>query len=89
MLFLAFFSQTIFSKLFRKLRKELSAAGLERIDPVGQRFDPTLHEAVSVMQTSEASQDQTVSAVLQSGYQFRGSLVRPARVQVYTSEGQA
>ncbi len=30
----------------RKLRKELEAAGLERIDPVGQPFDPSVHEAV-------------------------------------------
>ena len=33
----------------RKLRKELEAAGVERIDPVGQPFDPSLHEAVSVV----------------------------------------
>jgi molecular chaperone GrpE len=37
----------------RKLRKELETAGLERIDPVGTPFDPSLHEAVSVVPTPD------------------------------------
>jgi molecular chaperone GrpE len=73
----------------RKLRKELEAAGLERIDPAGQAFDPSLHEAVSVLQPPEPSADHTVSATFQAGYRFKGSLIRPARVQVYSSEGHS
>jgi len=73
----------------KKLRKELDAAGLERIDPVGAPFDPTLHEAVSTTRTTDPSQDHTVSATFQSGYRFKGSLIRPARVQVYSIEGHA
>ena len=72
----------------RKLRKELEAAGVERIDPVGQPFDPAEQEAVSIIPPPDPSQDHTVSATFQTGYRFKGSLVRPARVQVY-SEGQA
>jgi molecular chaperone GrpE len=72
----------------RKLRKELEAAGVERIDPVGQPFDPSEQEAVSIVPPPDPSQDHTVSATFQTGYRFKGSLVRPARVQVY-SEGQA
>jgi molecular chaperone GrpE len=71
----------------KKLRKELEAAGLERIDPVGQPFDPSLHEAVAVLPPPEPAQDHTVSATFQAGFRFKGSLIRPARVQVYTSEG--
>lgn len=73
----------------RKLRKELEAAGLERIEPVGQGFDPTLHEAVSVIAPPTPEQDHLVSAVFQVGYRFKGNLVRPARVQVYASGGHA
>lgn len=73
----------------RKLRKELEAAGLERIEPVGQAFDPTLHEAVSVIAPPTPEQDHLVSAVFQVGYRFKGNLVRPARVQVYASGGHA
>lgn len=73
----------------RKLWKELQSAGLERVDPVGQPFDPAFHEAVSVMPAPSAEQDHTVSATFQAGYRFKGTLVRPARVQVYSSEGHA
>jgi molecular chaperone GrpE len=73
----------------RKLRKELEAAGLERIDPVGQTFDPSLHEAVSAVPPPTQAQDHTVSATFQTGYRYKGSLVRPARVQVFSAHGQA
>ena len=71
----------------RKLRKELEAAGLERIDPAGQPFDPTLHEAVAVLPAADDKPDHTVAVTFQVGYRFKGSLIRPARVQVYSAEG--
>ncbi len=73
----------------RKLRKELEAAGLDRIDPVGQPFDPAVAEAVSVIAPPTAEQDHTVAATFQAGYRFKGALIRPARVQVYSAEGHA
>jgi molecular chaperone GrpE len=73
----------------RKLRKELESAGLERIDPVGRPFDPSMHEAVSAARPPDVTLDHTVGATFQAGYKFKGSLIRPARVQVYTSEGHA
>ena len=73
----------------KKLRKELEAAGIERLDPVGLPFDPAFHEAVAVLPTPTPEQDHTVAATFQIGYRFKGSLVRPARVQVYSSEGHA
>lgn len=73
----------------RKLRKELESAGLERIDPSGQAFDPQEHEAVSVVEPPSAEDDHMVSATFQAGYRFKGILVRPARVQVYAGEGRA
>ena len=73
----------------RKLRKEPEAAGVERIDPAGQPFDPSLHEAVSTVPPPKPELDHTVSATFQTGYRFKGNLVRPARVQVYSAQGQA
>jgi molecular chaperone GrpE len=73
----------------RKLRKELEAAGVERIDPAGQPFDPSLHEAVSVLLPPRPELDHTVSATFQVGYRFKGALIRAARVQVYSAQGQA
>jgi molecular chaperone GrpE len=73
----------------RKLWKQLQEAGVERIDPVGEPFDPSLHDAVSTVPPPTPSQDHMVSATFQVGYRFKGALVRPARVQVYSSQGQA
>jgi molecular chaperone GrpE len=73
----------------RKLRKELLAAGLERIDPAGAAFDPSLHEAVATLPPPSPELDHQVSATFQAGYRFKGALVRPARVQVYAEQGQA
>ena len=73
----------------RKLRKELEMAGLERLDPAGQPFDPSVAEAVSVIAPPTPAQDHTVAATFQAGYRFNGTLLRPARVQVYSAEGHA
>jgi molecular chaperone GrpE len=71
----------------RKLWKELEAAGVERIDPAGAAFNPSEHEAVSTLPARDGGKDQTVSATFQPGYRFKGQLVRPARVQVYSTQG--
>ena len=73
----------------QKVWKELQSAGLERIDPVGAPFDPTMQEAVGIMPPPSAEQEHTVAATFQVGYQFKGVLVRPARVQVYSGQGNA
>lgn len=73
----------------KKLRKELEAAGLERVDPVGKPFDPAVAEAVHILPPPEPAKDHTVAATFQAGYRFKGALIRPARVQVYSSEGHA
>jgi molecular chaperone GrpE len=73
----------------QKVWKELQSAGLERIDPVGAPFDPTTQEAVSIVLSTSPEQEQTVAATFQVGYRFKGVLVRPARVQVYSAQGHA
>jgi len=66
----------------KKLLKALSAAGLEIINPVGETFDPALHEAVATEPTSAQEDDHVVSRVYQPGYVFKSQLLRPARVVV-------
>jgi molecular chaperone GrpE len=55
--------------------------GIQRIDPAGAPFDPTLHEAVAMQESADVPPD-SVLKVLQSGYQLNGRLLRPARVVV-------
>ena len=66
----------------KKLRKALGNAGLEVINPVGETFDPALHEAVATEPTSAKEDDHVVSRVYQPGYLFKSQLLRPARVVV-------
>jgi molecular chaperone GrpE len=66
----------------KKLLKALGAAGLEIINPVGETFDPALHEAVATEPTSAREDDHVVSRVYQPGYLFKSQLLRPARVVV-------
>lgn len=54
---------------------------LEQIDPVGHPFDPTLHEAMSMVPNPDV-EPNTVIAAMQKGYTLNGRLVRPAMVMV-------
>jgi molecular chaperone GrpE len=72
----------------RKLWKELEGVGVTRVDQVGVPFDPHVHEAVTTGPADHPAKDHTVGAVLQSGYQLGGVLIRPARVVVLTWQGE-
>lgn len=66
----------------KKMMKALGGAGLHIINPVGETFDPALHEAVSTEPTSAREDDHVVARVYQPGYVFNSVLLRPARVVV-------
>ncbi|MFN2636618.1 MAG: nucleotide exchange factor GrpE [Gemmatimonadaceae bacterium] len=66
----------------KKFMKALGAAGLEVINPLGETFDPALHEAVATEPTSAREDDHVVARVFQPGYLFKSQLLRPARVVV-------
>jgi molecular chaperone GrpE len=63
------------------LRETLSRNGIEAVDPKGDKFDPTQHEALST-QAVAGTESGIVVEVLQKGYALDGQLIRPARVVV-------
>lgn len=63
------------------LAKALEKIGLTPINPVGEVFDPTRHEAM-LAQESAAQKPGTVLQVVQTGYELNGRVIRPARVIV-------
>jgi molecular chaperone GrpE len=65
----------------RMLLKAFERAGLSPIDPAGQPFDPSQHEAMA-MQPSAGHPPHTVLQVVQKGWLLNGRLLRPARVIV-------
>jgi molecular chaperone GrpE len=58
----------------------LEKEGLVRIDPAGESFDPTQHEAVA-SEPGEGGEPE-VAETLRAGYRWNGRLVRPAMVRV-------
>ena len=62
----------------------LAPMGLEILDPVGEPFDPTRHEAVLHEPAGEddAGGTQVVVEVLRRGYVWSGRVLRPAMVKV-------
>lgn len=67
--------------LHRQLLDAVRKAGLEPIASQGQNFDPHLHEALEMVETTDAPDGQIVEE-LQRGYKLRERLVRPAMVRV-------
>ncbi len=59
----------------------LEKFGIKQVDPLGQPFNPELHQAMT-MQPSEEYEPNTVTAVMQKGYLLNDRLIRPAMVMV-------
>lgn len=58
---------------------------IEAINPIGQAFNPELHQAMA-MQPSATAEPNTVLNVFQKGYVINGRLLRPAMVVVAKAE---
>jgi molecular chaperone GrpE len=63
------------------LMNVLEKNGITEIDPLGEPFDPTYHEALT-MQASDEMEPNRVLKVIQKGYLLNQRLLRPARVIV-------
>jgi molecular chaperone GrpE len=75
-----------FQLLSRKLYKILGSHGLERIESLGKKFDPNLHEAIS--RGESGKEDGTVLEEYQTGYLLRSRVVRPAKVKIAEHTGE-
>jgi molecular chaperone GrpE (heat shock protein) len=60
----------------------LQKAGVERLDPQGDAYDPNVAEAVGVVPVDDPERHDTVVTVVQAGYALAGRIIRPARVLV-------
>ncbi len=65
----------------RKFQKLLDDQGISVIDPLGQPFDPSRHEAVGMDYDTQAESGH-VTATLQKGYMRGDRVLRPALVRV-------
>ena len=66
-----------------ELKAALARAGIESFCPLGEAFDPEVHEAVATAaQAPGGASSGTVVEVYQDGYRLGESILRPARVVV-------
>ena len=63
------------------LLETLNKYGIEVLDPLGEIFDPRVHEAMS-MQISDEVEPNSILTVFQKGYKISDRVIRPARVIV-------
>lgn len=65
----------------KMLTQVMEKFGIKEVNPVGQPFNPELHQAMS-MQPSDSQPANTVLVVMQKGYTLNDRLMRPALVVV-------
>ncbi len=67
-----------------QLKNLMRSYGVEQIDPIGEAFNPNLHEAVGTEEVADKKLEDTVVSIVQSGYQItldgKTEVIRPARV---------
>jgi len=68
--------------IYEKFHQVLEAEGLEKIDSLGQEFDPQIHEAMMVQKTDKEEDHNKIISVFQEGYKVKDRLLRPSKVVV-------
>jgi molecular chaperone GrpE len=71
----------------RELLKSFEKNGIQKIEPLDEKFDPNFHEVMfeAVIPSKPAG---TIIQVIEAGYTLNGRLLRPARVGVAKSDSQ-
>ena len=72
--------------IYKQLQDALAKLGVRAIPARGEPFDPHVHEAIEMVETSDAA-DHEVLEELQRGYKLKDRLLRPAMVKVAKNPG--
>jgi len=71
-----------------QLAQVLQDNGCQKIETVGQPFDPNFHESIRFVESDEFPAN-TIAEEVQTGYQIHGRVVRPAKVMVAAEKSEA
>ena len=66
----------------KQLEGAVAKLGLTQFGAVGDMFDPMMHEALGQDEAKSADEDDTITAVLETGWKMGEQVVRPAKVRV-------
>jgi molecular chaperone GrpE len=73
--------------IYKQLQTALAKLSVNAIVSKGEAFDPHYHEAIEMVETTDAA-DHEVLEELQRGYKFKDRLLRPAMVKVARNPGK-
>jgi molecular chaperone GrpE len=73
--------------IYKQLQTALGRLSLQPIAAKGEPFDPHYHEAIEMVETTEAPDHQVIEE-LQRGYKLKDRLLRPAMVKVARNPGK-
>jgi molecular chaperone GrpE len=73
--------------IHKQLQAALGKLSVQQITAKGEPFDPRYHEAIEMVETSDAPDHQVIEE-LQRGYKFKDRLLRPAMVKVAKNPGK-
>jgi molecular chaperone GrpE len=78
-----------FAGIAKQLEGAFAELGLAPIGEVGEQFDPALHEALGQDAAKSATEDDTITAILEKGWKIGENIIRPAKVRVAHYAAQA
>jgi molecular chaperone GrpE len=72
--------------IYKELCSALKKKGLEKINVIGKAFDPTQHEAIDHVETTEHPENTVIEEMI-VGYKIKDKIIRPAKVKVSKRKG--
>ena len=73
--------RSLIELVLKEISQALSKNNVEEIDPIGDKFDPNFHEALSIKEDQSKPADEILE-VVQKGYKIQERVIRPALVIV-------
>ena len=73
--------RSLIELVLKEISQALSKNNVEEIDPLGDKFDPNFHEALSIKE-DKSKQPEEILEVVQKGYKIQERVIRPALVIV-------
>jgi molecular chaperone GrpE len=67
--------------IYKQMQDALAKLGVRTVPAKGEAFDPRVHEAIEMVETTDVPDHQVVDE-LQRGYKLKDRLLRPAMVKV-------
>ncbi len=68
--------------IYSQLVGALTNHNLKQLNPIGEKFDPTVHEAVEFVPVTDEKKDHIITEVIAKGYRLNNKVVKAPKVKV-------